>query len=313
MAITYQPDVSLHGRVRTAVDDVVLRAEPSLTLCTIPTFAQWAGPVSRRVFSELARTSAFERIAARAVRDATLSVRVSVYVVWLEAGEFPSHRADWHIDRIGGLRSRDGVELVDLRDPVAFPSFLLTTIFLPAASASDAHLDSRSTEFLLSTFPGSSGELWADMREMHVDIDRWLADHPHPPVLKAGDRMIAGFSPRTVHRPGQAAVPGWSYLMRLGLYTATEPCSPYPDHFVFYNPVFSGPAGKMFFRRVGATELAPEPATRSVPLTTTDGMRAAHEFMRAHALSRDGGPSSVEAEVEAAAVRGLQQLSLVGK
>ena len=65
MAITYQPDVSLHGRVATAVDEAALRGEPSLTLCTIPTFAQWAGPVSQRVFIELARTSAFERIAAK--------------------------------------------------------------------------------------------------------------------------------------------------------------------------------------------------------------------------------------------------------
>lgn len=309
MSITYSPDVGLHGKVATPVDANSLRAEPSLTLCTIPVFARWAGPISHRVFSELIRTTGFQRIAARAHRDPTLSIRISVYAVWLEAGDFPSQRPDWHIDRIGGYRNASGAELVDLRDATSFPSFLLTSIFLPTTPA-DSHADSRSSEFLLSTFDGTSGELWADMMEMHLDIDGWLAANPNPPILKAGNRTIVSFSPRTVHRPGCASTSGWSYMLRLGLYTATEPCSPYPDHLVFFNPVWNESSRTTVFRRVGSTDSANVPPVRSVPLAVDWGEEAAIQFLSDQSLHPGRSNVSYDSEVKSAALLGLSQVAV---
>ena len=299
MSITYCPDVGIHGLIETSVDQRSLQAEPSLTLCSPSVFAKWAGPISRSIFSELAGSTGFERIAARADRDSTLSIRISVYVVWLEEGDFPSHRPDWHIDRVGGLRKKESIELVDLRDTTEFPSFLLTSIFLPSVE-NGAHLDSRSSEFLLAKFRGQSSLLWADMREMHIDIDSWLAANPNPSVLKVGNRTIASFSPRTVHRPGRAATSGWSYLMRLGLYTATEPCSPYPDHMVFFNPVWNEQTRATVFRRVGSTTAETEPKVRSVALTLAHGERAARDFVREASLNVAQSPQLVDEAIQSA-------------
>ncbi len=305
----YKPDIGLHGLAEVKVDSEALRHEPSLTLCSLPVFAEWAGPVSKQVFAEIAATSAFQRLACRAARDPSVSVRISVYVVWLEAGDFPSHRPDWHIDRIGALHRQGHLELVDLRDPLSFPSFVLSSIFL--TESSDAlQIDSPSTEFLLATFEGTSPELWADMQAMHLDIDRWLERNPNPRVLKAGDRSVVSFSTRTVHRPGQAVMGGWRYLMRLGLYTTLEPCSPYPDHLVFFNPVWSSLTGAPSFRRVGDTHAVAEPAKRSVSLVTEEGRAAASDFLERNSFRRGNNFSTSEmrALVKNAARQGEKQL-----
>jgi len=91
----YRSDFGFHGHMTSLVEEDALRREPSLTLCTVDTFAEWSGPFSKRVFTEIAGTSAFQRIAARAAADPTVSIRTSVYVTWLEPQDFPSHRPDW--------------------------------------------------------------------------------------------------------------------------------------------------------------------------------------------------------------------------
>lgn len=306
----YRADFGFHGRLMAPVAEDALRQEPSLTLCTVDMFAQWSGPFSRRVFAEIAGTAAFHRIAARAQADSTVSIRISVYVVWLEPLEFPSHRPDWHIDRIGGLHQDGAIERVDLRDPLEFSSFVLSSVFLTESEREDDR-GSPSTEFLLATFPGQSPELWADMREMHNDIDTALSENPEFPIVKAGNRTIASFSPRTVHRPGQATVPGWRYLMRLGLYTTEEACSPYPDHFVFYNPVWSAATRSTSFRRAGDREARSTPTVRSVSLRTRDGRIAAARFADENSLLTGQRPAGVELRdlVSSAARIGFQQVS----
>lgn len=303
----YAPDVGIHGNVTSKVDAESLRHEPSLTLCTLPIFSEWAGPISKRIFTEIAATSAFQRLAARARNDVNVSIRISVYVVWLKSGDFPSQRPDWHIDRVGGLTRQGNIELVDLRDPLCFPSFILTSIF-QTESSSARDVDSPSTEFLLSSFPGRSGELWADMREMHVDIDEWLAKNPNPTILKPGNRTIASFSPRTVHRPGCASANGWRYLLRLGLYTTQEPCSPYPNHMVFYNPVWNSSTRAMTFRRTGDTTSRSDPDVRSVPLDTERGRIAALRFVESNFLRVDKTINNLSDLAEAAACKGLLQV-----
>jgi len=279
----YRADFGFHGHMTSLVEEDALRREPSLTLCTVDTFAEWSGPFSKRVFTEIAGTSAFQRIAARAAADPTVSIRTSVYVTWLEPQDFPSHRPDWHIDRIGSLHYDGGIERVDLRDPLGFSSFVLSSLFLTSSDREEDR-SSPSTEFLVATFQGKSPEVWADMRAMHDDIDWAIAENPHIPVVKAGNRTIASFSPRTVHRPGMATVSGWRYLMRLGLYTTEEACSPYPDHFVFYNPVWSAATSLTSFRRAGDRETVDTPAVRSVSLMTRGGRISAAKFADENAL-----------------------------
>jgi hypothetical protein len=308
MGIIYSPDVGVHGHVTTVVDWPALSREPSLTLCSLPEFQRWGGPVSHRIFREMAATSAFERLAARARSDNTVGIRISAYVVWLEPGDYPSHRPDWHIDRVGGLKKEAGIEVVDLRDPLSFPSFILTSIFqTPSDMAGD--MDSPSSEFLLASFSGQSGETWADMRDMHSDIDGWLERNPVPSVMKAGDRTIISFSPRTVHRPGCSRAAGWRYLMRLGLYTTTEPCSPYPNHMVFYNPVWNKFAGKTIFRRVGETVSSPEPGVRSVSLDTDQGVAEAYRFVRSNSLNVNSPSTPLDDLIDEAAARGAAQVA----
>lgn len=309
MAITYSSDIGLHGNITTRVGPADLQFEPSLTLCSPDVFDAWAGPVSHDVLSQVALTTGFQRIAARALVDPTVSVRISVYSVWLEPGEFPSIRPDWHIDRIGGLRKKLGIEYVDLTDNLRFASFLLTSIFLPDRDEPES-IDSRSTEFLLARFEGESGVLWADMREMHNDIDSWLARAGLPRVLKAGDRAIVTFSPRTVHRAGRASVAGWSYLFRLGLYTSLEPCSPYADHMVFYNPAWHEPTGQVRFRKCGSTVHGPEPSVRSVPLISERGARDAAVFVASNRLRVGTSASRLSSILADAAVLGRQQVGL---
>jgi hypothetical protein len=309
MAITYSPDIGVHGHLTTSAGSDTLQFEPSLTLCTPDIFNMWAGPVSQSIFAELVATTAFQRIAARADSDTSMSIRISVYSVWLEAGEFPSYRPDWHIDRIGGLRKNEGIEYVDLRDTANFPSFLLASVFVPS-QGHEAVIHSRSTEFMLASFGGKSGLVWADMREMHRDIDSWLATSEPPPVYKAGNRTIVSFSSRTVHRPGQADVSGWSYLLRLGLYTTLEPCSPYTDHFVFYNPVWHAPTQQARFRRCGSMETGPEPAVRSVPLASKQGAADAASFVAEYGIRVSGSSASTSASLTNAAQLGRQQIGL---
>jgi len=188
------------------------------------------------------------------------------------------------------MRREGDVELADFRDPLGFPSFILSSIF-ETESKKPEDKDSPSTEFLVTTIHGKCRESWADMREMHNDIDSALARNPGIAIRKAGNRTIASFSPRTVHRPGRATAQGWRYLMRLGLYATDEPCSPYIDHMVFHNPVWNADTNLVLFRRVGHSHSTEQPQIRSVPLNAKDGQKAAAKFVEENSLQIDSAVS----------------------
>ena len=88
--------------------------------------------------------------------------------------------------------------------------------------------------------------------------------------------------------------------MRLGLYTATEPCSPYPDHMVFFNPVWNEQTRATVFRRVGSTTAETEPKVRSVALTLAHGERAARDFVREASLNVAQSPQLVDEAIQSA-------------
>jgi hypothetical protein len=309
----YRPDIGIHGRLSFSPQMSELEREPSLTLCALDHFGFWGGPLSQRAFREIAETSAFQRIAARADSDHKVSIRVSSYTVWLDASEVPSARPDWHIDRVGALWRHGNSELVDLRDPFGFPSYILVSCFVTPYEDYTAGLDQVSTEFLLDSFLGSSPDLWADMNDMHRDIDTAVSRGPNLLLVKAGDRMIVSFSPRTVHRPGHSAVGGWRYLLRVGLYTGEEDCSPYSDHFVFYNPAWDMNTQSVKFRRVGNMNPSGELARRSVSLLQNEGLMLAKEFVEQNNLciAGDAGIASVIQAVTSAGLRGIHQLAPV--
>lgn len=308
--MNYAPDIGFHGAVSLDVREPHVQREPSLTLCDLTNFGYWSGFLSNNVFRQLVLTSAFQRLAARAESDSGVSIRVSTYTVWLEAGEVPSARPDWHIDRVGALRRDGAEELVDLRDPFKFPSYILTSVFVPEDPHAVGFADEVSTEFLLSPISGTSPEYWANMNHMHQDIDTAFAKNSSLRTIRAGDRMLMSFSPRTVHRPGQTSVPGWRYLMRVGLYTTLEPCSPYLDHFVFFNPAWHSVSGDVKYRTVGCKSSLQEPAKRSVSLLRSEERRQAMKFVEESALSIQGheGIRAVEQLVAEATNKGMSQI-----
>jgi hypothetical protein len=282
--VLYSPNFQLHCPIVTCVDAAAISAEPSLTLCSIDEFNRWSGPISRDVFAEVAATAQYQALAGRAELDPTVSIRVSVYAVWLERGDVPSQRPDWHIDRVGACRIHGEAEQSDFRDPLKFRSFILVSAFA-ALSPDVDDLDGPSTEFLLMSFEGKTQEYWGDNNDMHDDINHALQQSTAPTIVKAGNKMIASFCPRTVHRPGVADADGWRFLLRVGLYTALEPCSPYADHMVFYNPAFSTVTGDVRFRRVGTRDSVHVVPRRSVSLETEAGKLAAAEFIHQQSLN----------------------------
>lgn len=306
----YEPDIGFHGNISVDLSKSAIQFEPSLTLCEISNFGYWGGLVSHQIFKQLALSSAFQRLAARAESDPNVSIRISTYTVWLEAGEVPSARPDWHIDRVGALRRKGVEELVDLRDPFKFPSYILTSFFIPADNNAPGSIDDVSTEFLLSSFSGSSPELWANMDHMHLDIDTAFSKGGNLRSIKAGNSMLVSFSPRTVHRPGQTTMPGWRYLMRVGLYTTLEPCSPYRDHFVFFNPAWSNVHNHVSYRKVGCKNSLAEPTRRSVPLIEAEGRNRANSFVEENdlAIQANEGVWSIEQVVADATFSGNCQL-----
>ena len=274
----YQPDIGFHGSIKTEIEINDLVKEPSLTLCDLQNFGYWGGAVSHKIFREITKISAFKRIITRTHVDPEVSIRISTYTVWLDAGQVPSSRQDWHIDRVGTLHQIGVDEIVDLRDPFQFPSFMLVTAFIPEKKLDSDSLNQTSTEFLLSTISGSLPAFGIDNSKMHQEIDEALKLVDELDTVYSGNRMIVSFSPRTIHRPGKAIFPGWRYMLRIGLYTTKEKCSPYADHFINFNPVWDSFSNSVKFRKVGRKETYATPNKRSIDLLKD--MKNANDLVR---------------------------------
>jgi len=279
----YRPDIGFHGTIESQIGENELCNEPALTLCDPVRFGYWGGNIAHRVFEEISKTSAFSRIAILAKNNSDATIRFTTHTLWLEDSQVPSARRDWHLDRVGPLLFKGNTELADLRDPFGFPSYILVSVFFPFANGSRSVRDCVSTEFVLDTFEGSSGDYLVDPRIMTKDIDNVFRTNPFLRTMKVGDRMIVSFSPRSAHRPGKAVVSGWRFFLRIGLYTHGEECSPYPNHYVFYNPSLDLKKNSVVFRKIGQKESISDCTRRSISLINFPD--EALEFSEKHSLS----------------------------
>jgi hypothetical protein len=121
---------------------------------------------------------------------------------------------------------------------------------------------------------------------MTEDIDDAFRRNSGLRTIKVGDKMIVSFSPRTAHRPGKAIVSGWRFFLRIGLYTSGDRCSPYPSHYVFFNPAFDLKRNVVVFRMAGRKEETALFNTRSVSLK--DAAEEALSFASLNKLAHGG-------------------------
>ena len=207
--------VVAHGSVRP-IDQAVVTREPTMTLCDLRVFRGHAGTAAATTLQARLELGALDSTIAAIQRDRRLTMRISVYVLWLATDQVPSSRYDWHIDRIGGIEGHGTAERYDAADYTGCRSFAVVSVFLPAFDAGGRAVDAASTEFIRSPSPIRLPNRWMYTEEVDTHIKALLAGGHQS--AHCGDRVATSFSARAVHRPGFAPGPGWRFFMRIGAY-----------------------------------------------------------------------------------------------
>ncbi len=305
----YTGELTLHGSVRQRFSGEQCRREPSVSLLEMKQAGLWLGPISRAVLEEIAATSSFQRICARAETDEKVALRVTTRTVWLERGEVPE-RPGWHIDRVGGFELRDGEEYCDYSRVFEFPSFILVSFLSPRLPSDANLLGETSTEFVVTPLKGDCRESWSPMSRMYRDVQSALSKAEGARTLRAGDAGIVAYSERTVHRAGIARVAGWRFLLRVGLFSITGCRSPFEDHFVLWNGLWNEKLQSAYLRRVGAKTTRSECEQRSLSLRNGQGVADAGAYAKEWGLEvgSDGATERINALVERAAGLGREQI-----
>ncbi|WP_149257700.1 hypothetical protein [Actinomadura sp. K4S16] len=247
----------IHGRVEPASVGS-LAHEPSLTLCSLEAFARYAGPVGASALDALLTLGALDGIIESVQADHGLVIRITVAALWLDRGQVPGARPDWHIDRAGAIAGTGALERYDTSDLTHRRSFALVSLFSPEAPAPhrapDAHTSEASTEFAMAPgglpLPGG----WARSRDVAEHIRTWIS--AGRPCTPCGDGRAVSFGARAVHRPGAAPMPGWRILVRAGAYQSDPPTSPYEERIPAYNPFCRRTDPGFWLRPVGTKERA---------------------------------------------------------
>lgn len=311
--VLYRSDVAVTAGPSLDIPISRLEVEPSLTLCDLSEFDAWGGSLGHEMFKSLAQITPFQFMSIRSLNDKTLEMRVTTHAVHLKAGQTPSSRREWHLDRIGGCENRDGVEVVDLTDSTEFPTFLCYSAFLPdqTETASQPDLDAISTQFLVAHFPGESEVQWDDAKQMSRDIDDFYSRHAKSIVVSAGDQNVAAFGPRTAHRTGVTTVPGWRFFIRVGLYSSGRNCSPYSDHLTRSNVVYDLAREQVLLVPAGTTEqtIAASQNGRSIDLKSGSIMALEH-LIKSGLETNGGSPGESQEVVREAASTGLRKLAI---
>lgn len=230
-----------------------LQVEPSLTLCSPEVFARFGGRAAAEALRFMLATGALDEAIMTVRESPGLDIRISTYTLWLDTGQVPSSRYDWHIDRIGAISGSGTDERYDAADYTGRRSFAVLSHFVPdSALAGRAGLDVASTEFVVDPgaifLPGR----WLSTSEVQERITSSLSGGYN--AVHAGNGVGAAFSARAVHRPGYAPRPGWRFMIRVGAYLADPPCSPYIDHIPRYNPFCHRTAAGSRLRAVGGKD-----------------------------------------------------------
>ncbi|SNR73808.1 hypothetical protein [Actinomadura mexicana] len=248
--------VRVHGRMEPESIGSLLHEsvhEPSLTLCSLDAFARYAGPVGAAALDALLTLGALDEIIDSVRADRGLVIRITVAALWLDRGQVPGARPDWHIDRAGAITGAGARERYDTSDLTRRRSFALVSLFSPEEPAPPGAPDA-STEFAVAPgglpLPGG----WARSRDVAEHIRTWLSAGRS--CAPCGDGRAVSFGARAVHRPGAAPVPGWRILVRAGAYQSDPPMSPYEERIPACNPFCRRTGPGFWLRPVGTRERA---------------------------------------------------------
>ncbi|MGI8336664.1 hypothetical protein ACRYCC_42540 [Actinomadura scrupuli] len=242
-----------------------------MSLCSLEVFRRYGGAVASMALEALLRLGALDEILL-AVRSGTgLALRISTYSIWLEAGQVPSSRSDWHIDRTGGIRGAGADERYDASDTTRRRSFALTCLFAPDGDGRDRDtLDTASTEFVTRPSAIDLPDGWTTTGQVGRRIEAWRSAGCHSEPC--GNASAVSFSARAVHRPGLARVAGWRFLLRVGAYETST--SPYQDHVTVCNPFCTRSEPGFLLRPVGGKDPVAPRSRWSLPAHDSRGIRS---------------------------------------
>jgi hypothetical protein len=238
---------ALLGRT-PALPDV--EEEPSLTLCSTASFFRAAGPLGRAVGHAIERSSPF--LSLIQVRASGWSIRWTSQLLWVDAGEVPAARHEWHIDRVGPGWNTPAGEVADFTDNAAASddhvAFGAVSYFWPDDDGEGPV--SLATEFLLEPLMVPVERLVDDPRTLGDAVSGCAgALQGSDRIATHGSDALVWFSARTLHRPPVADCSGWRFFLRVGLYR--EPYSRYADHRLCCHRLYDARAQQPLFRPVG--------------------------------------------------------------
>lgn len=236
-----------------------LVCEPSLSMCSPGLFEQHAGSVAKRTLGLLRACGALEEQEAFVERQPEFELRITARTLWIEPGEVPHPRREWHLDRHGSIAKADGdprrLQAEFALEP-SIPGFISLTSFGTdeGREAEGAPL----TEFLPVAVELDLDDPYCSAEVLSRAAQRALAGLGSLPEIR---RVEPGhpvqFNGHVLHRPGIASAAGWRQFFRIGVYKKRA-LSPFRNHRLEVL-VCCCPDGSTFARPANRKERIPVP------------------------------------------------------
>jgi hypothetical protein len=226
--------------------------EPSLTLCDRNHFFAAAGDLSRSIAQAVEATTTYAELADSA--PAAWQIRWTSTFLWVDAGQVPAARHEWHVDRLGPGWTDRGRELADYSFNFALePSrpFLGTVAY--AWPDSEGLTSAITTEFLDERHTVTAPGFPENPRCFSEAVTRAIGVTAGPRrVISHEPGELSWIGPRTLHRAPLFHQSAWRLFVRVGLYR--EPHSPFVDHRLLCHRMYEPATGRTIFRPVGTQE-----------------------------------------------------------
>lgn len=264
--------------------------EPALTLASVGLFVRVAPPLALKLGRGMLAVGAADDAIRATAAAPGLSLRVTSFCTYLDAGEVSSSRDDWHIDRIGAIRGSGSDEEWDATDYTHNCSFSCCSAFLPERPQANT---AAGTEFVVDRRP-LIDDGWHSNDSVQALIS--AAMDGVSSFYRSEDRQPVSFSARHIHRPGIAPGAGWRLFIRIGAYMPS--CSPYIDHLPFAIPITSSEMAGFIVRPLGTTVSQDPPRAWSTPVG--DGVDV-DRYLASRGLASD--PELAEEFIKALAAR----------